>query len=61
MKRIKLLLKEYIFWWNLLPAVMITILFFMFEKDFLSYVVGCVGILNWVAVIFTCGKIYKDN
>lgn len=39
------------FWWNLLPAIAITVMFFLLKRDAMSYIVGCLGILNWFAVI----------
>ena len=48
---VKKLVKNVTFWWNLMPAIAITTMFFLFERDIVSYIVGCIGILNWVIVI----------
>ena len=48
---VKKLVKNNIFWLNLMPAIAITAMFFLFERDIVSYIVGCIGILNWVIVI----------
>ena len=48
---VKLLVKDSTFWWNLIPAIAITTMFILFKRDVLSYIVGCIGVLNWGIVI----------
>lgn len=48
---VKKLVKNDTFWWNLLPAIVITAMFFLFKRDAVVYIVVCIGILNWFAVI----------
>jgi hypothetical protein len=56
---VKKLVKNDTFWWNLLPAIAITAMFFLFKRDAVSYIVGCIGILNWFAVIAMIIKVVK--
>ena len=56
---VKLLVKDSTFWWNLIPAIAITAMFFLFKRDAVSYIVGCIGILNWIAVIAMTIKVVK--
>jgi hypothetical protein len=56
----KRLIKNNTFWWNLLPAIAITAIFFLLKRDAVSYIVGCIGILNWGAVIRII-KSYTNN
>lgn len=58
----KKLLKNNIFWWNLLPAISTTVIFFLFKRDVMSYIVGCFGILNWlVVIVITIRNFYKGT
>ena len=56
---VKKLVKNNTFWWNLLPAIAITAMFFLFKRDAVSYIVGCIGILNWIAVIALTIKAFR--
>ena len=56
---VKKLAKNDTFWWNLLPAIAITAMFFLFKRDAVSYIVGWIGILNWFAVIAMTIKVVK--
>lgn len=56
---VKKLVKNDTFWWNLLPAIAITAMFFLFKRDAVSYIVGCIGILNWIAVIALTIKTFR--
>jgi len=56
---VKLLVKDSTFWWNLIPAIAITTMFILFKRDILSYIVGCIGILNWFIVIAMFVKLLK--
>mgnify|MGYP003589292123 CR=1 FL=1 len=56
---VKNLVKNDTFWWNILPAIAITIMFFLFKRDAVSYIVGCIGILNWFAVIAMTVKAFR--
>lgn len=56
---VKKLVKNDTFWWNLLPAIAITAMFFLFKRDAVSYIVGCIGILNWIAVIALTIKAFR--
>ena len=56
---VKKLVKNDTFWWNLMPAITITVMFFSFNRDAVSYIAGCIGILNWFAVIAMFVKAIK--
>jgi hypothetical protein len=47
---VKLLVKDSTFWWNLIPAITNS-MFILFERNALSYICGCIGMLNWFVVI----------
>ena len=56
---VKKLVKNDTYWWNLLPAIAITARFCLFKREAVSYIVGCIGILNWFAVIAMTIKVVK--
>jgi hypothetical protein len=50
-----------IFWWNLIPAVMITIEFIIINNNsIILFIAGFIGMLNWCVVILEFIKYIKE-
>jgi len=46
-----------LFWWNLIPAMLLSLECIFFKVDTLWYIIFVMAILNWLAVFHTAGKI----
>ena len=48
---------NFLFMWNLIPALMLSLECVFFKVDTLWYIIFVFAILNWFAVFHTAGKI----
>ena len=57
LKKMKKYFNSILFWWNLIPAMLLSLECVFFKVDTLWYIIFVMAILNWLAVFSTAGKI----